>query len=75
MSTCGIIKGNTRYQEDFVNITLEPFKYQKGNKGNIKLKIEETRPRDKYIKIRVKYKGDKRVIITALQTMFEISFC
>ena len=34
MSTCGIIKGNTRYQEDFVNITLEPFKYQKGNKGN-----------------------------------------
>lgn len=75
MFTCGIIKGNTRYQEDFVNITLEPFKYQKGNKGNIKLKIEETRPRDKYIKIRVKYKGDKRVIITALQTMFEISFC
>ena len=75
MSTCGIIKGNTRYQEDFVNVTLEPFKYQRGSKGNIKLKIEETRPRDKYIKIRVKYSGDKRVIITALQTMFEISFC
>ena len=37
--------------------------------------MEETRPRDKYIRIRVKYKGDKRVIITALQTMFEISFC
>jgi hypothetical protein len=40
MSTCGIIKGNTRYQEDFVNVTLEPFKYQRGSKGNIKLKIE-----------------------------------
>lgn len=73
MSTKGIIKGNTRYQEDFVNVTLEPFKFYK-HKGNIKLRLEETRPRDKYIKIRVKYAGEERVIITALQTMFEISF-
>lgn len=73
MSTKGIIKGNARYQEDFVNVTLEPFKFYK-HKGNIKLRLEETRPRDKYIKIRVKYTGEERVIITALQTMFEISF-
>lgn len=77
INNVGIIKGNSRYQEDFVNITINPIRYKilTKNDNNIKYgRVEETRPRDKFIRIRVKYKGDKKVIITTLQTLFDISF-
>lgn len=35
---------------------------------------KETRLRDKYIKIRVRYTGEELAIITALKTLFTISY-
>ena len=35
---------------------------------------KETKLRDKYIKIRVRYTGDELAIITALKTLFTISY-
>lgn len=35
---------------------------------------KEVRPRDKYIKIRVRYSGKDLAIITALKTLYTISY-
>lgn len=60
--------GNIHYTEDKWNITLQPIYY----KDNFVLKT--ARIRDKYAKIRIKYKGDKLVVITAIQTLFRLSY-
>jgi hypothetical protein len=36
--------------------------------------LKEMEVRDKYLKIRIKYKGDKLVIINALKTLYTISY-
>lgn len=67
--------GNSRYKEDKFNIMIDPIRYQYSNNtnNNKSLKTCETRPRDKFLKIRVKYTGDRLVAITALQTLYQIS--
>lgn len=36
--------------------------------------VEATKLRDKWMKVRIKYKGDKLVVITAIQSMLAISY-
>lgn len=86
----GRLKGNTEYREDIFDIMLEPIRYNRvlyeggrevfkiGSKIYVpegyKYKVHEIRPKDKFIKFRVKYKGDKLAIITALQTFYTLSY-
>ncbi|MGV8961766.1 MAG: hypothetical protein ACOH2V_00025 [Candidatus Saccharimonadaceae bacterium] len=73
----GRIKGNMQYLEDSWDIQIQPivfsYAYVVGSEllftPNTEMKI-----RDKYIKIRVKYKGDQYAIINALRTLFTISY-
>ena len=66
-----------QYLEDAWNIQIQPitFKYVYLKNGNLAFTgNEEMKIRDKYIKIRVKYKGDKYAIINALKTLFTLSY-
>jgi hypothetical protein len=64
--------GNMEYKEDLWDIEIKPFRNVKGTGPTSRL--IETRLRDKYIRIRVRYSGVKLAIITALQTMFTRSY-
>lgn len=61
----GRIKGNAHYKENIWDIEIKP--YMTRNK-------KQTRLRDKYAKIRIKYKGDKQTIITMIQTLYTTSY-
>lgn len=60
--------GNLHYTEDKWNITLQPIYYEKDDT------LRTTRIRDKYARIRIKYSGEKLVVITAIQTLFRLSY-
>lgn len=62
----GRLKGNMQYLEDSWRVEIKPHRFNEG-------KIAETRIRDKYCKIRVRYSGQKLALITALQTLYIIS--
>jgi hypothetical protein len=64
--------GNMEYKEDLWDIEIKPFRNYKGTGPTAKL--IETRIRDKYVRIRVRYSGVKLAVITALQTMFTRSY-
>lgn len=65
--------GNITYKEDSWYTNIEPIKFNTSLNKN-RTKYGETRIRDKYIKIRVRYKGDKLAIITALKSLYRLSF-
>lgn len=62
--------GNISYMEGKWNIVLQPIYYT--NKDSKMLKT--TRLRDKWAKIRIKYSGQDLAIITAIQTLMNISY-
>ena len=62
--------GNIQYKEDVWYVTLQPI-YHKLVNGS---KLQSTRIRDKFARIRIKYKGDKLVIINAIQTLANVSY-
>ena len=73
--------GNIQYKEDSWYTNIEPIIYKERFK--IKDKEEATfregkeksaRIRDKYMKVRVKYTGEDLVIITALKTLYTLSY-
>lgn len=64
----GRLRGNMHYLEDSWNVVIKPHVFDKDGK------IIETRIRDKYCKIRVRYSGKKLALITALQTLYTISY-
>ena len=71
--------GNIQYKEDSWYITLEPIKYTEAYSADKKTlsdygRQKEAKLRDKFAKIRVKYKGDSLVIITALKTLYTVSY-
>ena len=75
----GRIKGNTMYKEDSWNVELKPLRYKtvKGVTSDNVIEYtttKEARIRDKYCKIRVRYSGEELAIITALQTIYNLSF-
>ena len=61
--------GNIVYNEDKWYYTIRPIYYKTGNN-----ELRSTKIRDKYAKIRVKYKGDQLAIIVALQTLITLSY-
>lgn len=77
IKTEGRLKGNMQYVEDLWSVQIQPitFKYVY-LKNNIPVlsNSNETRIREKYIKIRVRYTGNKLAIITAIKTLFTISY-
>lgn len=63
----GRLRGNMHYLEDSWNVEIKPHVFNTG-------KVVETRIRDKYCKIRVRYSGTNLALITALQTLYTISY-
>ena len=73
----GRIRGNMQYLEDEWNIEIKPlnFKYAYISNGTLNYTTNsETRIRDKYLKIRVKYSGKDLAIIQGIKTSFTISY-
>lgn len=64
----GRMRGNMNYLEDFWNIEIKPNRFEVGNK------VKEGRIRDKYCIIRVRYSGEDLALITALQTLYTVSY-
>lgn len=60
--------GNIQYLEDSWKLVITPIYYKFGSK-NLSTKI-----RDKYIRIRVKYTGEKLTTINAIHTLMTISY-
>lgn len=67
----GIRLGNMTYKENFWKVEIKPnrFTYLDNN-----TKVRESRVRDKYCRIRVRYTGEKLALITALYTLYTQSF-
>lgn len=61
----GRLRGNTQYKEDIWDIQIAPLR----GYGR-----RETRIRDKYATIRIKYTGEDLTIITLIQTFYTISY-
>lgn len=63
----GRLRGNMHYLEDTWKVEIKPHRIKEESK------IQETRIRDKYCKIRVRYTGTDLALITALQTLYILS--
>lgn len=73
--------GNIQYKEDSWYTNIEPIIYKErfkiGDQEEAVFregKEKSARIRDKYMKVRVKYTGEDLVVITALKTMFTLSY-
>ena len=73
--------GNIQYKEDSWYTNIEPIIYKERFKIEDKEeaifregKEKSARIRDKYMKVRVKYTGEDLVIITALKTLYTLSY-
>lgn len=77
IKTQGRLKGNMQYCEDSWDIQIQPislkYAYLKNNDLALTNNVE-SRVRDKYIKIKVRYDGSKYAIISAIRTLFTISY-
>lgn len=60
----GRLKGNIGYIEDKWNLVIEPIKYN-GKSARI---------RDKWMKVRIKYSGEKLAVIHFIQTLMRVSY-
>jgi hypothetical protein len=77
IKTFGRLIGNMEYVEDAWDIQIQPlsFKYAYLKNGSLVLSdTKQTKIRDKYIKIRIRYSGTKYAIINSLLTLFTISY-
>ena len=72
----GRIRGNMQYLEDLWDIEIRPVKIQwacLNSKNELVFKKTETRHRDKYCKIKVRYTGQDLALIQGIITMFDVS--
>lgn len=77
MNKHGRIRGNSQYVEDSWDIQVQPLKIRYAFLKNDVLEFTDyasMKIRDKYLKIRVKYSGQKLAIVSALRTLFTISY-
>lgn len=77
MRKYGRVKGNMMYMEDAWNLEIRPMviKYAYMSGSTLSFTNEkETRIRDKYLKVRVKYTGNDLAIIQGIKTTFTISY-
>lgn len=70
----GRLLGNIQYKEDAWYSVIEPIKFKNKTPDFIEPTWKSTRIRDKFLKIRVKYSGEKLAIITALKTLMTVSY-
>ena len=74
----GRLRGNIQYLEDLWNIEIRPinFKYAYlDSTDTVKFTaLKQSKLRDKYLKVRVKYSGDDLAIVQAIKTTFTISY-
>jgi len=74
----GRLRGNMQYVEDSWDVQIQPisfkYAYLKNDSVEVAASNTESKIRDKYIKIRVKYDGTEYAIINALKTLFTISY-
>lgn len=77
MKKHGRVRGNMQYLEDLWNVEIRPIQITWCYKDNDELKFKklpETRHRDKYIKVKVRYSGEDLALIQAIYTIFEESY-
>ena len=74
----GRIRGNMQYLEDLWNVEIRPVQITwcyLDNKGELQTKkVTETKHRDKYIKVKVRYSGEDLALIQAIYTIFDESY-
>lgn len=72
----GRLRGNMEYLEDAWDVEIRPisFKFAYYENGLKFTSLEETRNRDKYLKVKVRYAGDDLAVIQGVVTLFEYSF-
>lgn len=77
MKKYGRIRGNMQYLEDLWDVEIRPIQltwcYKQEDELKFK-KLPETRHRDKYIKVKVRYSGEDLALIQAIYTIFEESY-
>lgn len=76
----GNILGNSVYKEDLFYLEIDPMRahrrtYENGEDVTVEdLPFIEIRPRDKFMRVRFKYDGKNKPIITAIQTIYTPSY-
>ena len=73
----GRLRGNMQYLEDLWRVEIRPisFKWCYLHEGELEFsRLQETRHRDKYIKIKVRYSGEDLAVIQAISTLFDYSY-
>jgi len=73
----GRLRGNIQYLEDLWNVEIRPvnFEYAYLSGGEVKFTtLKQSRLRDKYLRIRVKYSGNDLAIVQAIKTTYTISY-
>nr|DAE19982.1 MAG TPA: hypothetical protein [CrAss-like virus sp. ctYsL76] len=72
--------GNIEYKEDKWYTTIAPIYYYNKQKDAktptsfVYSDLKSTRIRDKWVKVRIKYTGDKLVVINAIQSLLRLSY-
>lgn len=76
MKKYGRTRGNMEYLEDLWDVEIRPIpvKWVYVEDEELKSIITETRHRDKYIKIKIRYTGEDLAIIQAIVTKFDYSY-
>lgn len=75
IKTYGRRLGNIEYKEDRWFTTITPIYYKDRIVGtDNSTELKSTRIRDKWIKIRIKYTGEKLVVINAIQSLLRLSY-
>ena len=75
IKTYGRRLGNIEYKEDRWFTTITPIYYKDRIVGTDNSpELKSTRIRDKWIKIRIKYTGEKLVVINAIQSLLRLSY-
>ena len=77
----GRLRGNMQYLEDLWDIEMRPIKFKwayaekdRYNRWELKfIPSKESRHRDKYLKVRVRYSGEDLTVIQGIITMFDYS--
>ena len=77
IKTAGRMRGNMEYLEDRWRVQIQPitFKYAFVSKNTLKhTDAVQSKIRDKYLKIRVRYDGKQYVMVNAIKTYFTVSY-
>ena len=70
-----LLEAFRRYKEDRWFTTITPIYYKDRIVGtDSSTGLKSTRIRDKWIKIRIKYTGEKLVVINAIQSLLRLSY-